>query len=356
MLIIGPPGLGDLGLALYLNGASASLSGVSIDETAAGVVSHYDVSGLPDGNRGQRYELTWSAGGQAGVHRWPAQPGSPSSVILPLRSPGLVIGDIGAALYLDGAAVSTASLTLTSVGDDYRLGGLPAAPGGSEYRLAYRFGGIHNVVSWPDPLYRSGDLTGIPPRTIARRLLASYLVDAWQGQDLADDTLCPLLPAGSFFNPDNADHTFPWTVEEIQRERGFIGINYPDEIGSNDDRTTSGVETIDGEPRMVRTIRTLWTQTFATRVPAELVSGSPLASDPTTLAELYQDRLQALLDGVSLSHEGGPFRVSLRTLSSYPARRRGPFNDGPWLLAFLDVRIELRERRISAQAQEVTLS
>lgn len=151
-LLIGPSGLDDsaLGLALYLQGEEQALPALTITENVVGAVSHYDVNGLPDGVLGQRYELTWAVGGQWGVFRWPQQPGSPESIILPIRAVGVVIGDIDVRLYLDGAGVSTAGLTLTAEGDDYRLDGIPAAPDGSVYRVAYRYGGSYASYAYPD--------------------------------------------------------------------------------------------------------------------------------------------------------------------------------------------------------------
>lgn len=151
VVIVGPPSLliADLNLALYLNGAVDSLTGVtSTEHSITATISHYDVANLPDGAQGDTYTLTWLVGGQSGVSRWSHNTDYPSSFILPIRASGVTLADLDVVLWFEGVSVATTDLTLTAVGDDYLLAGIPQ---GSGYRVVYSYLGVHTVLSQPTP-------------------------------------------------------------------------------------------------------------------------------------------------------------------------------------------------------------
>lgn len=163
LIIPGPAGLvtADFSFETYLAGVQQADPGLSVSVAAVTAdATLYLVSGRPDGEQGEYHEITWEMpGGYAGVHRWPLQFGSPSSIVLPLRQAGVVIGDLGLLLYLDGSSVSTSGLSLAYVSPDYVLSGLPTPAAGSTYTLVFSYGGVVQSFSWPS---RPGTLPSLP--------------------------------------------------------------------------------------------------------------------------------------------------------------------------------------------------
>ncbi len=146
--------VGDFAFRLYLDGESIADPGIAtVALGTPGGSEGYRVEGLPDGSLGTWYTLTWSIGGVGGAYRWPDQPGTPPSLINPVRASGLALADFGFVLYLDGVPVSSSGLVLEEVGlpPEYRIVGLPAAPAGSRYALSWEHPeGFYQLVRWPE--------------------------------------------------------------------------------------------------------------------------------------------------------------------------------------------------------------
>ncbi len=180
--------------------------------------------------------------------------------------------------------------------------------------------------------------------TIARQLCQTYWLNEWMGPDLDQRTYCPGVVFGLTFNYESDDDCAPFTASEVKASRGWVRLTI-EEVDRWRGGVTSGLEMVDGEQRFVSEHYRLLNLQFAIRTPAD----SDLA-----IGEGYADALEAIFDGVTIPHPGPPF-VRLRNLGKYPTRRRGPLQDAPWRVLFLDVKILSRERRPHRGVQEVSL-
>lgn len=142
--------LADIDPQVYVGGA------YSVSETAAVTLTAisggmYRIGGLSEASFQPR-TVTYQAPGQPGAsYEWLQAGGVPESVILPLRSAGVVIGDLAASLLISGAA-SGYALTLTNVGtfNDYRLAGWTTSTLARDWVLGYSFDGDTYERRWQE--------------------------------------------------------------------------------------------------------------------------------------------------------------------------------------------------------------
>jgi hypothetical protein len=155
LIPLGVPGLvkADFGFRFYRGAVAvpSAVTALTVTEVGDG---DYRVTGLPTAPTGEDLTLTWEYPEGAGSSfAYPRRAAPPSGVIVPIRDAGLTIGDLDAALYLDGALQgdALASVELGAPGD-YRLTGWPTvAPAAGRWLLVWRYAGISSYASWVVP-------------------------------------------------------------------------------------------------------------------------------------------------------------------------------------------------------------
>ena len=193
----------------------------------------------------------------------------------------------------------------------------------------------------------------LAPETIARRLLQAYFLRNWLGDPQTDKTFCPVAVEGVEFDPAKAADVAPFTPAEVMGASGVAGVGFVELRFSEIDRfqagISSGLETVGSDLRFVQEYHRLLNLEFLIHVPSR--------SD-SALSERYKNAIESLFQGLTIRPAGdlGATLKSLRQHSRWPIRRRSTkVDNGSLATSFLDVRIEVRERRPHAGTKEVSL-
>lgn len=177
-------------------------------------------------------------------------------------------------------------------------------------------------------------------QTISRRLLSSYWLDGWLGPARDQKTWNAAAVDGVDFDPAVDADCAPFTAAEVAGSVGFTRLAF-DEVDTYPLRAVSGI--VAGQMTAVDAV--LDQLQFAVRIPAD---------GDYELAERFLAELDRLFRGLSIRHDGPPV-LSIRNLANLPPRRRGPYEDGSWLVWYFEVKFRRQERKALAGAQEVAL-
>jgi hypothetical protein len=173
----------------------------------------------------------------------------------------------------------------------------------------------------------------LPAQTVARRLASAY----WQDRFTAAATG---VPEQVDFDRDNPEDVAPFTLQQVRDTVGYVLLRF-DEV----DRWGGPLAGDDGAGNRTRYFFTLENLEFEIRTPT---------GADAVLEESYAETIETLFTGVTLRHDEDPL-VVLRNHGEHPVRRRAGSDDGSFRQLYLDVKLERRERRVLAGAQEVTL-
>lgn len=286
--------------------------------------------------------VTWAYGGYFGTARWPETTRPPKEVIIPVRDPGLVVGDLSLVLIRAEALDSTPlDFEELAVGD-YAVSGWDIGTSSDEYRLLWTYAEFQYTQTWRDAkTIVPGDI----PETVARRMLSTYLAEAFQGSTLTSKTYCPFVPEGNTFDPENADDTAPFTPAEVQQQVGYVVMTLfpsPSPVQS----FSCGTMIVGGLPVLYHLEQTILRAEFEVAIPAAV---------DISRGEIYTELLKTRLRNVVLSSQVPD--VMLRNHTS------SPIECGEWLegdsAAFssrlITVYFERTEPVIHAGPQEVTV-
>lgn len=191
-------------------------------------------------------------------------------------------------------------------------------------------------------------MSGEAPETIVRRLLGSYWLRAWLGEDLDQKTWCPAAVIGSAgleaeFDVEEAQHAAPWTPEEAKAV-GFATLRLRELDRLDDDLSAGG----DGAGVVTSRDEVLYALDFELAAPSKM-----RGSDPIAVLESRAHEVERLFKGLTI--RPGNDVLSIRNLARYPTRRRGGSDDGTWRRARLTVQALARIRQTHVGVQEVTL-
>lgn len=160
ILTLGTTGLvkADLGLRLYKNSTRLTADEAAITVAEVSATGDYLIDGLPAGQAGYFFTLTYEyPPGAGGAYRWLDQAGAPTTVIAPIRETGLLAADLNLTTYKDGVATADV-ITAIEVGTvgDYALAGWPDDEPGT-WVLRWERSGITYSMGWviaATPTYR----------------------------------------------------------------------------------------------------------------------------------------------------------------------------------------------------------
>lgn len=152
--------IGDLSLRVYIGDELTLVPALSLLTLSTGV--DYTIENIPDiSDIIPGYTLT--AETPLGIwHAWRfgTDLTRPERAIIPIRDSGLVIGDLGIAVFNDGTALDNGDLTLMEIGPagggDYSLFGWDLALFDERWSVRWNYAGITYAHSWvgvvPDPV------------------------------------------------------------------------------------------------------------------------------------------------------------------------------------------------------------
>jgi hypothetical protein len=192
----------------------------------------------------------------------------------------------------------------------------------------------------------------LAPATVIRRLLGTYWLEEWLGDDLDEKRYCPAAVLGyagaeTTFSLERAADVAPWTPAEA------VGVGFAlmrlRELDRFDDGITSGSEVAEGEERVVTGEYRLYALDFELAVPSKLQG-----AEPVEILEARCEAVEGLFRGLAVLPDDSPV-ISIRNLARYPTRRRGGGDDGTWRRAFVTVQIRARLRKSNVGAKEVAL-
>ena len=138
----------DFAFRLYRNGSriAGAEAAIAVADTGG---DDYLVTGLPDGDRGTWYTLTWRyPDGAFYAYTWPAQDGTPPAIVIPQRDAGLVAADFDLVLYRNGVAQAIDLAVAALAAGDYHVSGWPTAAEGDRWLLTWQLAGVTFSVAW----------------------------------------------------------------------------------------------------------------------------------------------------------------------------------------------------------------
>jgi hypothetical protein len=284
--------------------------------------------------------VTWSYGGYYGTARWPENNRAPGEVIIPVRDPGLLESDF-ALVLISNETLDPTSLDFEEIGvGDYAVSGWPIGGSNNEYQLLWTYAAFQHSYTWRDSqTVVAGDIA----ETVARRMLSTYLAEAFLGPTLTGKTYCPFVSEGLIFDLDNSTQTAPFTPQEVHNDVGYVVMTLFTNP-SREQRFASGTRLVGGVTKIFSIEQT--------DIRAEFEVVIPLAKD-IAIGEVYTELLKTKLRGVVLRSQVPD--VLLRNLPAFPIEcgewREG--EDASFSSRLVTVYLERTEPVVHAGLQEV---